>query len=553
MHRSCRFRSLWAVLVACWALLPKMTEAQETQCVALELYVESRRPESKTAERAVNTVIEGRHGVNVRVRDLDGPEGDKQRDRLAAVARHFRFDAHNTPVVYGCNRVIVGISDAEELRTRLQTMLRLDVYVRSGCSRCAKAKPFLDSLQARYPGFELRQRDLVRDSRARTELDELVRRHQQAAASVPVFHFCDQLIVGFDHETTTGRRIEKILAHWTYACRLPKVESKHESSSLRRMTPAGFMTGSSEQLLTLSTGVTALSVSYSRDLGISNASPDEVPPLSLPPDDDDTLPLPPDLEIPRRTDSPSTTDAIDVPLFGRLSASSLGLPLFTVAVGLVDGFNPCAMWVLLFLLSILVNLKSRTKILAVAGVFVLISGLAYFAFMAAWLNVFRLVGLLRPVQVALALIAIGVGIIHVKDFFAFKQGVSLSIPEAAKPGIYSRVRQIVTAENLWGAILGASVLAVLVNIVELLCTAGLPALYTEVLALQQLPTWKNYAYLGLYNIAYMFDDGLMVGLVVVTLGRRKMQERQGRILKLISGIAILALGLVMLVKPDWLV
>jgi hypothetical protein len=276
----------------------------------------------------------------------------------------------------------------------------------------------------------------------------------------------------------------------------------------------------------------------------------QVPSLPLPGSNGD-LPLPVPATEPGLETS-ATSDSIDIPLFGHVSPRQFGLPLFTITVGLVDGFNPCAMWVLLFLLSILVNLHDRWRILAVAGTFVIISGIAYFAFMAAWLNVFRLVGLLRPVQVALAMIAIVVGAIHVKDFFAFKQGPSLSIPESAKPGIYARVRRIVTAENLFGAVLGASLLAVMVNIVELLCTAGLPALYTQILAMQQLPRWQDYAYLGLYNLAYMFDDSLMVALVVITLGRRKMQERGGRVLKLISGSAIIVLGLVLLFRPEWL-
>jgi hypothetical protein len=241
-----------------------------------------------------------------------------------------------------------------------------------------------------------------------------------------------------------------------------------------------------------------------------------------------------------------------LPLFGRLSAASLGMPLFTIAIGLVDGFNPCAMWVLAFLLSILVNLRDRGRILAVAGTFVVISGLAYYAFMAAWLNVFLLVGLIRPIQILLGTMAIVVGAIHIKDYFAFKRGVSLSIPESAKPTIYARVRSIVTAENLWGALVGAVTLAVLVNIVELLCTAGLPALYSEILTMQRLPPWKNYAYLGLYILAYMFDDTLMVLAVTLTLGKRRMQEREGRILKLISGVVILTLGVAMLFRPDWL-
>jgi uncharacterized membrane protein HdeD (DUF308 family) len=172
--------------------------------------------------------------------------------------------------------------------------------------------------------------------------------------------------------------------------------------------------------------------------------------------------------------------------------------------------------------------------------------------MAAWLSVFEWFGYLRPVQVALGLLAIVVGAIHVKDFFAFHAGVSLSIPEAAKPGIYQRMRRIVTAENLAGAVIGAFVLAVLVNVVELLCTAGLPALYTNILSQQGFSTPVRYGYLGLYILAYMFDDAVMVTTVVATLSRFKLQETGGRWLKLVSGGVILLLGLVMLLRPEWL-
>lgn len=165
---------------------------------------------------------------------------------------------------------------------------------------------------------------------------------------------------------------------------------------------------------------------------------------------------------------------------------------------------------------------------------------------------FLLVGLLRPVQITLGLLGMVVGAIHVKDFFAFKKGVSLSIPESAKPVIYARTRAIITAKNIAGAILGAITLAALVKVIELLCTAGLPALYTEVLSSYQLPIWKNYAYLSLYIVAYMFDDSLMVAIVVSTLGKHKLQETEGRWLKLISGLVIIALGFVVLIKPDWL-
>ncbi|MCR9293883.1 MAG: hypothetical protein NXI32_14245 [bacterium] len=245
-------------------------------------------------------------------------------------------------------------------------------------------------------------------------------------------------------------------------------------------------------------------------------------------------------------------DTIDLPVLGSLSASRVGLPAFTLAVGLVDGFNPCAMWILVFLLSVLVNIKDRWKILAVAGTFVVVSGVAYFAFMAAWLELFTLLGYVRPVQIALACLGIVIGVINIKDFFAFKKGISLSIPESSKPGLYKRVRQIVTAKYLSVAIAGAVTLAIIVNMVELLCTAGLPALYTQILTMQELPAWKNYLYLGLYIAAYMFDDMMLLSVVLVTLSHRKLQEQEGRWLKLISGLVVLVLALVMLFRPTWL-
>lgn len=252
--------------------------------------------------------------------------------------------------------------------------------------------------------------------------------------------------------------------------------------------------------------------------------------------------------------APSSTapEGIQTDWFGVLRVQELGLPLFTIAIGLLDGFNPCAMWVLLFLLSMLVTLRDRTKMALIAGTFVLVSGLVYFAFMAAWLNLLLFIGFSRAVQVLLGGVALLIGAVNVKDFFALHRGPSLSIPASAKPGLYARVRAIIQAEHLTASLAAVVVLAGLVNVIELLCTAGFPALYTQILALHHLPVWKYYGYLGLYNLAYIFDDGLMVSLAVITLSRRKLQERAGRWLKLASGAVMTCLGLVLLLKPHWL-
>jgi hypothetical protein len=210
------------------------------------------------------------------------------------------------------------------------------------------------------------------------------------------------------------------------------------------------------------------------------------------------------------------------------------------------------MWVLLFLLSLLVRLQNRRRMAIVAGTFVLVSGAVYYAFMAAWLNIFLAVGLSTPVRWALASLALLIGAVNVKDFMAWGRGFSLSIPESAKPGIYSRVRGVLGAKALPSSLLAVAVLAVAVNFVELLCTAGLPALYTAVLTQQGVSTAAHYAYLGLYILGYLADDTLMVTVAVVALSHRKLTEDTGRWLKLLSGLVMLALGLILLLRPDWL-
>lgn len=243
---------------------------------------------------------------------------------------------------------------------------------------------------------------------------------------------------------------------------------------------------------------------------------------------------------------------LHVPVLGTLDPERLGLTAFTIALGLVDGFNPCAMWVLVFVLALLVNLHDRLRMLVIGGTFVLVSGLAYFAFMVAWLNVFLLVGVARWVQALLGAVAIAIGAVHVKDFVAFGHGPSLAIPAAVKPTIYARMRRVLTAQSLGAALAATVVLAVLVNVVELLCTAGLPAVYTRVLTLHDLPAWRYYGYIALYDLAYVTDDGLMVAIAVVTLSRRKLDEAGGRWLKLVSGLVMLVLGVLLIARPEWL-
>jgi hypothetical protein len=241
---------------------------------------------------------------------------------------------------------------------------------------------------------------------------------------------------------------------------------------------------------------------------------------------------------------------LHLPLLGDLKATRLSLPVLTVLIAGMDAFNPCAFFVLLFLLSLMVHQRDRRRMLIIGGVFVLFSGLMYFAFMAAWLGLFRIVGGLPWVTAAAGVLAAVMGAVNVKDFFAFKAGVTLSIPESRKADIFRRGREIIAAGSLPAMLAATVLLAMAANFYELLCTAGFPMVYARVLTMQvDSPVW-HLAYLALYNVIYVLPLLLIVLAFVRTMGARKLSEREGRLLKLLSGLMMLSLGLLLLVAPE---
>jgi glutaredoxin len=359
----------------------------------------------------------------------------------------------------------------------------IEVFVREGCPHCAKAETFLHTLQQEQPALKIVIVDIGKQPDALQRLQSLAKNQGIRTVRIPAFQIRGQLLIGYSDETSTGQLIRDVLAQ------TPPVKNNQDNSG----------SCEAEQVNTC-----------------------EV-----------TTPAKP-------------TFAVNF-LGYKLSLEDVGLPLFTIAMGLLDGFNPCSMWVLLLVIALLAPMNNRPCMLAIAGTFVAVEGVAYFMFMAAWLNLFLLIGLSRVSEIAIAVIALVAGLLNLKDFWRFGWGVSLSIPNAAKPAIYERIRNILQAKNMTAAIIGAVVLALLVQIVEFMCTSGFPALYTRILTLKHLDNISYYSYLLLYNIAYMLDDLLILSIGVITLSQQRLQEKEGRWLKFISGLAMVGLGIYLLV------
>lgn len=248
---------------------------------------------------------------------------------------------------------------------------------------------------------------------------------------------------------------------------------------------------------------------------------------------------------------PTVSETLRIPLIGEVDLGRQSLGVMTALIAFVDGFNPCSLWVLTMLLAMVIHSGSRKKVFIVGFTFLTVTTLVYGLFIAGLVNVFAYVGYLVWIQVAVALLALGFAAINIKDYFFFKQGVSLTISDQHKPGIFKRMRRIMQADRSLPATVGATAaLALGVTLVELPCTAGFPVIWSTLVARQDVAIGGFLLLLGLYMLIYLLDELFVFGTVVLTLKASRFEETHGRVLKLIGGMIMLALALVLIIDPD---
>lgn len=241
-----------------------------------------------------------------------------------------------------------------------------------------------------------------------------------------------------------------------------------------------------------------------------------------------------------------------IPFLGPVDLSSWSLPAVTLTLALLDSVNPCAFFLLLLLLSVLLNAGSRWRILLVGTLFVLVSGVTYFVFLAAWLNLFQIVGDFTWVSLTAGSLALLLGVINVGAFLAPEKHNLLSIQPGPRQRLFKRIRRMVRVEKGFALISATLALAIAANFYEILCTAGLPMVFTRLLTLQSLTDTEYYGYLLLYCTVYVTPLLLIVIGISITLGHRKLNAHQGRLLKLISGLMMTGLGLLLIVDAKLL-
>jgi len=367
-----------------------------------------------------------------------------------------------------------------------------------GCPHCAAMERFFEEIQPQYPNMEVRKFEVWYDEANQELFWKMAQAHGFEPSGVPTIFIGDY--------------------HWV---------------------------GSSEQIVAEITQVLdACGRSVCRDAGAGMISGVAAP----------TSPSPLESAEPNQTLLNTESEySLSIPLIGVVDLSSKSLMLSTALIAFVDGFNPCSLWALSVLLAITLHSGSRKKVFLVGGVFLTVTSFIYMLFIAGLFTMFTVVSFAGVFQVVAALAALFFAIVNIKDYFWYKQGISFTIADSKKPGIYEGMRRVMNAGNSTWTLIGATiVLSAGISLVEFSCTAGFPVLWTNLLISQHVSSLTFGALILLYMVIYQVDELILFSLAVFTLRASRFEEKHGRLLKLIGGMLMLTLAVVMLVNPGWM-
>jgi thiol-disulfide isomerase/thioredoxin len=383
-----------------------------------------------------------------------------------------------------------------------------------GCSLCEREMRFLSRLQERYPGLTVRSYEVWRNQSNLRFFEDMCKAYGLTEIpGVPTLFIGEDFIIGYRSDETTGKQIEELVKLCISRGCLDPIEKLKPTITTTAAAASTGTAGTTEEEAT-DKGSTC-------GCGVGR-------------------------EATRTAETHTMTEAQTL---DRAAGPPGGLLLFTISIGLIDGFNPCSLWTFCLLLSLLLH-ASRRHMILVGGAFIAFSALVYLGFLEAWLTINQILKYSEAFRIILGLAASGVGILGVKDFLTSLRGPSLGIPKPAKPRIYRGMRRLLAEEgSILLLISGVASLAFMVNAFELLCTAGLPAAYTRILSAQALPPMIHHAYLGVYILFYMLDEMALLAVSAATLKALKPGIWYGRLAKLVSGALMLALGVILLFEP----
>ena len=250
------------------------------------------------------------------------------------------------------------------------------------------------------------------------------------------------------------------------------------------------------------------------------------------------------------------THVIKVPFIGNVDLEKISLGFATVLIGLIDGFNPCAMWVLLFLISVLIGMKDKKKMFIIGFTFLFTSALVYMAIMFSWINIVVQVSESIIFRIIIAIVALIGGAINVRSYINSMSKKDDSgcevVDDKKRKKIFERIKKFTREKSLALALLGVIGLAISVNIVELACSAGLPLVFSELLAINNISGFHSFIYVLIYILFFLIDDIIVFSVAMFTMEATGITTKYNKYSHLIGGIIMIIIGILLILEPGWL-
>ena len=244
---------------------------------------------------------------------------------------------------------------------------------------------------------------------------------------------------------------------------------------------------------------------------------------------------------------------VNIPILGKKKSKEVPILLSTILIGLVDGFNPCAMWILIFLISMLLGMKNVKRKWALGITFLLSSALVYFLFLISWLNLAVFLNNIILIRMGISIIAVFFGILTILKFFFVKEDDGCEVVDkSGRKKIINSIKKIIKEKSFILALFGIVVLAASVNVIELLCSLGLPVMFTQISTINEVSKTAQIIYSLIYVFFFLIDDIVVFTIAMKTLEIKAISNKSGKYSHLIGGIIMLIIGFLMIYKPEWL-
>ena len=373
--------------------------------------------------------------------------------------------------------------------------VKLYLFYGDGCPHCADEKEFLSSIEDKYPNLEIIKYEVWYNVENANLLSQVQNKLHISRNGVPTTVIGEDFFIGYTE--SMGMKIERAIEFYS---------SNEHIDAVEQIIAGTYVEKEEKEEQT---------------------------------------------EFAEQEEKSDEDMSIDVPLFGKVNLKNVSLMTAAVVIGLIDGFNPCAMWVLLFLISVLIGMKDKKRMWILGITFLFVSALVYLLIMLSWINIAVKITTVIWIRNLIAVFALIGAVLNIKSYFKSHDGCTV-VDDKKRKKIFSKIRKFTSAKSFLLALAGVVGLAISVNLVELACSAGLPLVFSELLVLNNVSSFMKFLYTLLYVLFFLIDDLIIFFIAMFTMKVTGISTKYNRYSHLLGGLIMLGIGMLLLLKPEWL-